>query len=231
MEDSKTAMVSCAAAEAIVAPIEKSQYSFKTPQHDSHVARRILEDMGKKQIKRIAILAEWTPFGEYGTAQLECLAFEHGIQIVSEDYFNINSSDFAVPLEKIKESSAQAIVTWSIVPSQTIIPKKARQVGLRIPVYHSHGLGNPEFIVSCGEGCEGVVFPVGRLLVADLLPTNHFQKSVLTNYVDRYGERFGTASTVGGHAYRRVLDCGKRHEISRNCSEHGFSEGKKFDSR
>ena len=201
VQDSKTPMVSCAAAETIVAPIEKSEYSFKVAQHDSHVVKRLLEHMDQKQIKRIAILAERTPFGEHGAAQIKSLAPEHGIQIVSEDYFNINSFDVTVQLEKIQKSPAQAMVNWSVVPSQTLTPKNARQIGLRIPVYHSHGFGNPKLIESCGEDCEGVMFPAGRLLVADSLPANHIQKSVLTNYADRYREKFGPASTFGGHVY------------------------------
>jgi len=126
VENSKTPMVSCAAAEAIVAPLEQSRYCFKTPQHDSHVARRILEHMDKQHIKQIAILAEHTPFGEHGSANIKHLAPEYGIEVISEHYFKINSFEVSSQLEAIKKSPAQAIVNWSVVPAQTIIPKNAR---------------------------------------------------------------------------------------------------------
>jgi branched-chain amino acid transport system substrate-binding protein len=47
-----------------------------------------------------------------------------------------------------------------------------------------------------------VIFPAGRLLVADVLPDNHPQKPVLVAYRTAYQEKFKEdVSTFGGHAY------------------------------
>jgi branched-chain amino acid transport system substrate-binding protein len=56
---------------------------------------------------------------------------------------------------------------------------------------------------AAGPAAEGVIFPAGRLLIADVLPKNHPQKGVLLQYKKDYmsfcsGEE---CSTFGGHAY------------------------------
>jgi len=49
---------------------------------------------------------------------------------------------------------------------------------------------------------EGVIFPAGRLLVADQLPDSNPQKPVLVKYKNDYEKKYKEdASTFGGHAY------------------------------
>ncbi len=106
-------------------------------------------------------------------------------------------------MTKIKAANVQAIVNWSIEPAQAIVIKNARQIGLKIPIFQSHGFGNIKYVEAAGAAAEGVMFPAGRLLVADVLPKNHPQKELLLKYKKDYmtfcmGEE---CSTFGGHAY------------------------------
>jgi branched-chain amino acid transport system substrate-binding protein len=57
-------------------------------------------------------------------------------------------------------------------------------------------------VEAAGEAAEGIIFPCGRLLVADVLPENHPQKKLLVGYKSEYETRYGEdVSTFGGHAY------------------------------
>jgi branched-chain amino acid transport system substrate-binding protein len=77
-----------------------------------------------------------------------------------------------------------------------------KQLGMKIPLFQSHGFGNPKYIEAAGEAAEGIIFPAGRLLVVDSLPADHWQKKVLMNYKTEYEKRYGPpVSTFGGHAY------------------------------
>ena len=81
--------------------------------------------------------------------------------------------------------------------------KNARQNGLKIQIFQSHGFGNIKYVEAAGEAAEGVMFPAGRLLVADVLPKNNPQRELLLKYKKDYmsfcsGEE---CSTFGGHAY------------------------------
>ncbi|MEK6673378.1 MAG: ABC transporter substrate-binding protein [Nitrospirota bacterium] len=199
-EEGKTILLSCAAAEVIVNPVAK--YVFKTPQKDSHAIIRIFEQMKKMNISKIGVLSSNTGFGNAGKAQIEKLSPEHGITILVNEVYDKAASDLTAEVTKLKAANAQAIVNWSIEPAQSIVIKNARQIGLKIPIFQSHGFGNIKYVEAAGEAAEGVIFPAGRLLIADTLTKSHPQKSVLSKYKKDYETKFKEdASTFGGHAY------------------------------
>lgn len=199
-EAGKTILMSCAAAEAIVNP--QAKYVFKTPQKDSDAIIKIFQEMKKMKISRIGVLSSNTGFGGAGKGQIEKLAPEHGITIVANEVYDKAASDLTAEVTKIKAANVQAIVNWSIEPAQAIVIKNARQIGLTIPIFQSHGFGNIKYVEAAGAAAEGVLFPCGRLLVADVLPKNHPQKELLVKYTKDYESRYKEqASTFGGHAY------------------------------
>ena len=61
-------------------------------------------------------------------------------------------------------------MNWSIEPAQAIVVKNMRQIGMTVPIFQSHGFGNIKYVKAAGAAAEGMIFPAGRLLVADLLP-------------------------------------------------------------
>jgi len=199
-EDGKTILLSCAAAEAIVKPVGK--YVFKTPQNDSHAVRKIYEHMKKAGIVKIGVVSSNTGFGKAGKEQLEKLAPEYGITIVANEVYDKEATDLTAVVTKLKAAGVQAFVNWSIEPAQAIVIKNARQIGLEIPIFQSHGFGNIQYVKAAGPAAEGVIFPAGRLLVAESLPTANKQKSLLVRYKKDYESRtHEDASTFGGHAY------------------------------
>ena len=199
-EEGKTILLSCAAAEAIVNPVAK--WVFKTPQKDSDAVIKIFNEMKKRKITRIGVLSSNTGFGNAGKGQIEKLAPSFGIQILANEVYDKAASDLTAEVTKVKAANVQAIINWSIEPAQAIVIKNARQIGLKIPIYQSHGFGNIKYVEAAGAAAEGVRFPAGRLLVADKLPKNHPQRAVLVKYTKDYESRYkDEASTFGGHAY------------------------------
>ena len=200
-EAGKTILLSCAAADAIVDPVAK--YVFKTPQKDSDAILKIFQQMKKMKISRIGVLSSNTGFGNSGKGQIEKLAPQHGITIAANEVYDKAASDLTAEVTKIKAANVQAIVNWSIEPAQAIVIKNARQIGLKVPIFQSHGFGNIKYVEAAGAAAEGVMFPAGRLLVADALPKSDPQKALLLQYKKDYmsfcsGEE---CSTFGGHAY------------------------------
>jgi len=200
IEKAEVPLVSCAAAEAIVNPVKK--WVFKTPQKDSDAAIRIYEKMKEMNISKVAIITATEGFGMEGRKQLTQLAPKYGITIVADETYGPKDTDMTAQLTKIKGTDAQAIVNWSIVPGQATIIKNRKQLGMTIPLFQSHGFGNIKYARAAGDAADGVLFPAGRLLVADSLPDNHPQKALLEKYKKDYETKFkGDVSTFGGHAY------------------------------
>ncbi len=200
-EEGKTILMSCAAAEVIVNPVAK--YVFKTPQKDSDAILKIFQQMKKMKISRIGVLSSNSGFGGAGKGQIEKLAPENGITIVANEVYDAKASDLTAEVTKLKAANVQALVNWSIEPAQSIVIKNARQIGLTVPIFQSHGFGNIKYVDAAGEAAEGVMFPAGRLLVADVLPKKDPQRELLLKYKKDYmsfcsGEE---CSTFGGHAY------------------------------
>ena len=57
-------------------------------------------------------------------------------------------------------------------------------------------------VEAAGAAAEGIIFPAGRLLIADTLPADNAQKELLMAYIKNYEAKYNEpASTFGGHAY------------------------------
>jgi branched-chain amino acid transport system substrate-binding protein len=201
---SKTILISCAAADAIVNPL--APYVFKTPQKTSDAIKKIFGEMKKMNIAKIAVTSSNTGFGKDGKAQLEKLAPEAGIQIVISEVYEKEATDLTSVLTKVKAANVQAVVNWSIEPAQAILAKNMKQLGFTIPLFQSHGFGNIRYAKEAGEAAEGIIFPAGRLLVAEVLPETNPQKALLLKYKKDYETKYKEdASTFGGHAYDAVM--------------------------
>jgi branched-chain amino acid transport system substrate-binding protein len=162
--------------------------------------------MKKMGITRIGVLSSNTGFGKAGKEQLEKYAAEHGITIVLREVYDKAATDLTAEVTKMKGAGVQAIVNWSIEPAQAIVIKNARQIGLTIPIFQSHGFANIQYARAAGVAAEGVIFPASRIIVADLLPDKHPQRSVVLSYKNAYESRFKEdVSTFGGHGYDALM--------------------------
>ncbi len=203
-QENKTLLISCAAAETIVNPV--ASYVFKTPQKDSDAAKRIFQAMKAKGISKVGVITSNDGFGMAGKAQIEKLAPEDGISVAISETYDKQESDLTGVLTKLKGQNVQAVINWSIVPAQAMVAKNMRQIGLNVPLYQSHGYGNIKYVQAGGEAANGTIFPCGRLLVADVLPDNHPQKTLLVKYKNDYEAKYKEdVSTFGGHAYDAIL--------------------------
>ena len=203
-DENEQILLSCAAAETIVNPVAK--WVFKTPQMDSFAALMIFKTMKTKGISRIGAVVSNTGFGQGGKAQLEKLAPENGITLAITEVYDSTAGDFTGVLTKVQAQNVQAVVNWSVEPAQSIVPKNMKQMGFDVPLFQSHGFGNIRYVEAAGKAAEGIIFPCGRLLVADALPASHPQKKLLSAYKKAYEERFKEdVSTFGGHAYDAFL--------------------------
>lgn len=225
-EEGKTILLSCAAAEVIVNPLGK--YVFKVAPKDSYAVMKIFQQMKKMNISKIGIFSSNTGFGKAGKEQLEKLAPENGIRILISEVYDKSATDLTAEVTKLKAKGVQAIVNWSIEPAQSIVIKNARQAGLRVPIFQSHGFANIQYARAAGIAAEGVIFPASRIIVADLLPDKHPQKSLVLAYKKAYETKYTEdVSTFGGHAYdalmilaRAIREGGYDREKVRTSIEH-----------
>ncbi|MFW6090311.1 MAG: ABC transporter substrate-binding protein [Actinomycetota bacterium] len=198
-EDAEIPMISLAANVQIV---EDAEWVFKTAQNDRVVIERMVEHMADNDIQQIALARDASGFGE-GVEELYTeLGEPYGIEVITTESFAPDASDFTAQMVNIRDADPDAVVIWGIPPAASLAQVAYRQLGIDAPLYQSHGIGNQVFLESAGADADGVIAPLGRLLVADQLPDDDPQKEVISQFVADFEEEYGESpSTFAGHAY------------------------------
>jgi branched-chain amino acid transport system substrate-binding protein len=198
-EQAKVPMISLAANIKIV---EGSEWVFKTAQNDRVVIERIVDDMEAKGHSTVAIARDASGYGEGVQETFTELGADKGVKVAAVESFAPDASDFTAQMVNIRNANPDAVVIWGIPPAASLAQVAYRQLGLQAPVYQSHGIGNQVFLDSAGESANGLVAPLGRMLVADQLPEGDPQKEVVTQFIADYEKAYGESpSTFAGHAY------------------------------
>lgn len=206
MTQAKTPLISAAAGANITQPVKERYWIFKTAQYDTSAVEAIYTYMKKRGIKKVGILTITTGFGDAGRKALTELAPKFGISIVADERYGPKDTDMTAQLTKIKAAGAQAVINWSIGPGQVIVTKNWYALKMGIPLFQSHGWGSKKNIELAGKAAEGVIAPLGRLVVWNKLPDKHPQKALLRKYATDYEQRFkAEPSTFGGHAYDALM--------------------------
>ena len=204
-EEAKIPFISLAGAVQIIQPVRK--WVFKTPHTDTMACEKIFADLKHRNLTRVALISGTGGFGKSMSAQCHKVASKAGITIVVEETYGPRDSDMTAQLTKIKNTvGVQAVVNPGFGQGPAIVTRNYRQLGIKMPLYQSHGVCSKQFIKLAGAAAEGVRLPCAALLIADKLPSNDPQKPVVVNYSREYQKKTGQAvSTFGGHAYDGLM--------------------------
>lgn len=205
VEKEQIPLISCAAGIKITEPVKK--WVFKTPANDHVAAEKILNHAAKNKVKSIALLTVTDGFGSSGREQIKALAARKGFTIVADEVYGPKDTDMTAQLTKIRGIKPDAIICWGTNPGPAVVTKNVKQLGIKIPLYMSHGVASKKYIELAGaDAAEGVMLPAGKLAIFDVLPKSDPQVKLLKEYNTSYKNQFGVeASTFGGYAYDAFL--------------------------
>jgi len=205
VEKEKIPLISCAAGIKITEPVK--HWVFKTPANDHVAAEKIMVHMSKQKQKTIALLTVTDGFGASGREQIKVLAKQKGFLVVADEVYSPKDTDMTAQLTKIRGIKPDAIICWGTNPGPAVITKNVKQLGIKIPLYMSHGVASKKYIELAGtDAAEGVMLPAGKLAVFDAMPKTDPQVKLLADYNLSYKKAYGVeASTFGGYAYDAFL--------------------------
>jgi len=200
VERAEIPFISLAGGVVIVEPVKK--WMFKVAHNDRMAAQRVFADAKKRGITKIALLSETSGFGQSGRKETLAEAPKAGIEIVADETYGPKDTDVTAQLAKIRAiDGVQAILVFGLGEGPTIVTKNIAQLGIKLPVYQTHGVASEEFIRLSGAAAEGVRLPAAAILVPDQLADSDPQKAILKAYVELYKTKTGSdVSTFGGHA-------------------------------
>ena len=200
-EDAGIPFISLAGAVVIIDPVK--EWVFKTPHTDRMACEKIFEHMQREGISKVGLISGTGGFGASMREQCLDVAPDYGIEIVADETYGPRDTDMTPQLTNIRNApGVQAVLNADFGQGPAIVTRNARQLGLDVPLYQSHGVASKSFIELAGDAAEGVRLPAAALLVAEELPDDDPQKEVVVHYKRAFEERWNQpVSTFGGHAY------------------------------
>jgi branched-chain amino acid transport system substrate-binding protein len=203
IEEAEIPNIALGASIKIVQPPKK--WVFNTVQTDTNAVSRIYAFMKKKGYKKIGIATVSNGFGDSGREQLLKIAPEYDIAIVSDERFGEKDADMTAQLVKIQSAGAEAVICWTVGPTEAVITKNWKQLAMKIPMYQSHGAASKKFLEMTGKDGEGLIFPAPKLIVVDQISDSDPQKPVLVKYKNSYEATFKhDVSKFGGNAHDAI---------------------------
>jgi branched-chain amino acid transport system substrate-binding protein len=197
--------ISLAGAIVITDPVKK--WVFKTPHTDRMACERIFLDLRSRGLERVALISGAGGFDKSMRAECLKVAPTYRMQIVADEAYGGGDTDMTAQLTKIKNTpGVQAVLNAGFGSGPAIVTKNFRQLGMKMPLYQSHGVASKEFIKLAGDAAEGVRLPAAAVLAADQLAAGDPQRAVSVAYKREYETRYKQEiSTFGGHAHDGLM--------------------------
>jgi branched-chain amino acid transport system substrate-binding protein len=190
-QQAKIPFISTEGARSIVAPVEDRQWAFKSTVDDRQVFERLSDYFKKKGITRVALLHDTSGFGQAAAEELRSLAPSLGIE-ASFEAFGPADTDLTPQLTRIKNSTAQAVLCWTVTPTGVIFIKQARQLGLSDrTLIHSYGFVSQRYMELAGEDARDLLLVSVKFPVGTELPDRDPQKKLIADLTQKFQKRYG----------------------------------------
>ncbi|QWD78337.1 ABC transporter substrate-binding protein [Polynucleobacter sp. MWH-Svant-W18] len=141
-------------------PNAPENYVFRNAAADNIQAPMIAKEaVEKRGLKKVAILADSTNYGQLGREDLEKALKGYGVTPVAVEKFNIGDVDMTSQLLKAKNAGAEVILTYAIGPELAQIANGMAKLGWKKPMIGSWTLSMASFIDTAGKNGDGATMP------------------------------------------------------------------------
>jgi branched-chain amino acid transport system substrate-binding protein len=141
-------------------PNAAENYVFRTSAADNIQAPMIAKEaVEKRGLKKVAILADSTNYGQLGREDLEKALKTYGVTPVATEKFNLGDVDMTSQLLKAKNAGAEVILTYAIGPELAQIANGMAKLGWKKPLIGSWTLSMASFIDTAGKNGNGATMP------------------------------------------------------------------------
>ena len=194
-------LMSVSGATGLVEPVRDRAWVFKSTVNDTEVIARLIEFFKKRSIKDVAMLNDTGAFGVSARDQLRAQAPAAGINVIYEE-FGPADTDLTTQLTRIRGTSAQAIICWTVTPAGVVFLKNAQQLGLKQMLVHGFGFVADRYMQLAGDAAEGLFLTSLKFPIAEQLPDSDPIKATILDYKARYRAKFNEETDVyGGQAW------------------------------
>ena len=162
-QDAKIPVLNNVATGSIITkqfPNAPENYVFRNAAADNIQAPMVAKEaVEKRGLKKVAILADSTNYGQLGREDLEKALKGYGVTPVATEKFNIGDVDMTAQLLKAKNAGADVVLTYAIGPELAQIANGMAKLGWKKPIIGSWTLSMASFIDTAGKNGDGATMP------------------------------------------------------------------------
>ena len=182
-------------------PNAPENYIFRNGAADNIQAPMIAKEaVEKRGLKKVAILADSTNYGQLGREDLEKALKTYGVTPVATEKFNIGDVDMTSQLLKAKNAGAEVILTYAIGPELAQIANGMSKLGWKKPMIGSWTLSMASFIDTAGKNGNGATMPETYIQTPSTTPKRKaFQEAYLKEFKPKNNNIASPVSAAQGY--------------------------------
>ena len=182
-------------------PNAPENYVFRNAAADNIQAPMVAKEaVEKRGLKKVAILADSTNYGQLGREDLEKALKTYGVTPVAVEKFNIGDVDMTSQLLKAKNAGAEVILTYAIGPELAQIANGMAKLGWKKPMIGSWTLSMASFIDTAGKNGDGATMPQTYIQTPSTTPKRKaFQEAYLKEFKPKNNNIASPVSAAQGY--------------------------------
>ncbi|MFC3147808.1 ABC transporter substrate-binding protein [Piscinibacterium candidicorallinum] len=135
----------------------KDSYIFRMSARDAIQAPFLVEEIvERRKLRRVAIFADKTGYGEGGFKDVSAALKERGLDPVYVARFDIGVKSLVSEMEAARDAGAQAIVSYTVGPENGVVTRSRGQAGVSIPLFGSWPMSFRTVWDTAGSAANGV---------------------------------------------------------------------------
>lgn len=182
-------------------PAAAENYVFRVSPTIELEARVLAEELGRRGVTDVAILADATPYGEAGKSDLEKALAARGVRITGIERFPIGATNLREPLQRLRAGRPQALLVWGIGPEMAAIARDRLAIGWNVPLLGGWTFSMANFIDGAGAAGEGALMTQTFIQEGGLSSKNAF----LLAYHNKTGEKRIASPMSAAQGYDGML--------------------------
>jgi branched-chain amino acid transport system substrate-binding protein len=167
----------------------ESSYIFRVSVRDSVQSAFLVNEIVKRHLSRVAILADKTGYGEGGLKDLERLLAEKQLKPVYVGRFDLDASSLTPLMLEAKAAGADAIVGYTVGPGHAAIARARSEAKVTAPQFGPWTLSYHSVLEKAGAAIEGAT--MAQTIIQD---TAHERR---TSFMARLRRHIGTNEPLG----------------------------------
>jgi len=205
IEQAQIPFIALAESGALTNPVRP--WVFKASPTDRIACAKILQDMQRRGISKIALITGDSGFAMSMKEQCASMTEHYGLTIVGSQMYPSQTRRVVEPLQRLAGlADAQAVLALDFGSAPPYLVQAYRKAGFKVPLYQTQAQVGDDYLDLAGDAAEGVRMPVPLLTVAAELPDSDPNRRILRAYIDAYKRKWDIVPNFyGAYAHDALL--------------------------